>query len=146
MSDTPIEYGFKIVTGATLADSLFNSGPILIDIDDGYLALPPHPSILFKDRPRDQYGSRISLEVFLQETWGDYCNNKLMYSEWIRRIDPSLYKAILNRTANKGTFVQWCFKHGILTKHHMHHPPKGYERHVRAIKIATAKQGTIDEL
>ena len=125
---------------AQVTSGIFDKGPIFFEIADGVLELPPRPSILFKDRPRDEHGARLSLEVFLQETWGDYCDNWLMYSEWIRRIDPSLYKAILNRTANTGTFSEYCFERGILTKQHIRTPLPGYELQARIIRVVMAKE------
>ena len=122
-----------------LSDTIFDGGPIYIELGDRMLELPPQPNLLFKDRPRNKYGARVSLDVFLQEIWGDYCDNWLMYSEWLRRIDLSIYKAILNRTANSGSFAEFCFERGILTKQHILTPPPDYERQVMAIRIALAR-------
>lgn len=101
------------------------------------LALPPPRRLLYRQRPLDAAGHRADAETFLTQTWGDYTSHHLLYSEHLHLLDAGLYDALRSRAKFQGWPTRdFFFRLGILSKHHILTPPKGYERQAYILSAA----------
>lgn len=102
--------------------------------------LPPKPDVLYRDRAV-KYGRKVSVEEFIDgEVWGRLREAKLLYSEFIRQADQSLYEAIVSKAQRNGlTLTEFAKGLGIMTRDIIRNPPPELVPNVRLIRAAQVK-------
>jgi Ribonuclease G/E len=93
--------------------------------------------ILYRDRAL-KYGKKITIEEFINnEPWGRIRDAGLLYSEFIRQIDKTLYQAIRDKASYNGRRITDLFTDlGIVTRFEILNPKPSQLDKVRKIRAA----------
>lgn len=120
------------VTDGNEADGYFFIDP------ETKLRLPPLPRIPYSGRTA-KYSKRLSVEEFVRVEWGDYAKHYLLYTDHLRVIDYSLYKALYYRAremAPAKTFAEYAMDLGILSRQHVMIGDPRFARQIELLRRA----------
>ena len=139
------------VTMAKRLDDILNVYEVVDPVSK--LVVPPTERGLYSQRNGEL--ANLNAPKFLAIVWNDYLEAGLLYTGHLKKVDPSLYNALiyLARQTARGVAEiegrEWeprdtanllFSKFRILTEEHLDSPPTGYERQSKLIREANMRQ------